>query len=205
MPESPGSTETVDAGVVPTPRTTPSPRLAKLDRSLDVVSTTIARVCAWTVAAMLLLMLAAVTLQVASRYWLHFLVGGSEELARLSMVTMVFLGLPVLARYSEHIKLDVANEFIRNVRAREWLARAALLMELVFLVVLSALAYEFVVSLWHSQQQSPALGLRILWSRLPILIGSSLAALVCACILVRRVTGNPDEDKVPGNLTVPGT
>ncbi|KWX57365.1 TRAP transporter small permease [Mycobacterium sp. NAZ190054] len=178
-------------------------RLQRVARVLDVISTSIALVCGWTIAMMLLAMLVAATLQVASRYWLNFLVGGTEELARLSMVTMVFLGLPVLARYSDHIKLDVANEFIHNARAREWLARFALFMELVFLAVLAVLAYEFVAGLWHSQQQSPALGLRIFWSRVPIFIGAALAVLVCACVLLRRIITTPEDS--PESLTAPAT
>lgn len=179
-------------------------RLPTLARALDLTSTWIARICAWLIAAMLFVMLVAVTLQVVGRYWIHFLVGGPEELARLSMVTMVFLGLPVLARYSEHIKLDVANELIPNATLREWIARFALLAELVFLTLLAALALEFVSVLWHSQQLSPALGLRIFWSRLPVFIGTALAALVCACVLIRRLLGATDipNDELRGELDV---
>jgi TRAP-type C4-dicarboxylate transport system permease small subunit len=172
-------------------------RLPKVASALDRLSTSIARICAWVIAAMLFVMLFAVTLQVIGRYWIHFLVGGPEELARLSMVTMVFLGLPVLARYSEHIRLDVANELIPNATLREWIARCALFIELVFLTTLAVLAFEFVSVLWHSQQLSPALGLRIFWSRLPVFIGTGLAAIVCACVLARRLLGAadvPDDD-----------
>lgn len=169
-----------------------APRLPRLDRALDLTSTWIARVCAWLIGTTLLVMLFAVTLQVVGRYWIHFLVGGPEELARLAMVTMVFLGLPVLARYSEHIKLDVANELIPNAALREWIARIALAVELVFLTVLTALAFDFVSVLWYSQQVSPALGLRIFWSRLPVFIGAALAAVVCACVLIRRLLGAAD-------------
>ena len=167
-------------------------RLPRLDRVLDLTSTWIARGCAWLIAAMLFVMLVAVTLQVVGRYWIHFLVGGPEELARLSMVTMVFLGLPVLVRYSEHIKLDVANELLPNATLREWIARTALFIELVFLTVLAVLSFEFVSALAHSQQLSPALGLRIFWSRLPVFIGTTLAVIVCACVLARRLLGATD-------------
>lgn len=171
-----------------------SPLLQRTDRLLDTVSTWIARVCAWLIAATLFVMLVSVTIQVIARHWIHFLVGGPEELARLAMVTMVFLGLPVLARYSDHIKLDVAGELIPHAGIREWVARFALFVELVFLSILAVLAYEFVSVLWYSQQESPALGLRIFWSRLPVFIGSALAAIVCACVLIRRIVGKADED-----------
>ncbi len=179
-------------------------RLPKLDRALEKTSTWIARVCAWLIAGTLLVMLVAVTLQVVARYWIHFLVGGPEELARLAMVTMVFLGLPVLARYSEHIKLDVANELLPNPALREWIARFALTVELVFLTVLTVLAFEFVSTLWYSPQLSPALGLRIFWSRLPVFVGAALAAIVCACVLLRRLLGASDvpDDELHDDLDV---
>jgi TRAP-type C4-dicarboxylate transport system permease small subunit len=80
----------------------------------------------------------------------------------------------------------------------------ALVVELVFLTVLAALALEFVTVLWHSQQLSPALGLRIFWSRLPVFIGTALAAIVCACVLIRRLLGATDvpDDGLHGDLDV---
>jgi TRAP-type C4-dicarboxylate transport system permease small subunit len=178
------------------PRHQPRPRgaLGRVDRVLDVVSTTIATVCMWLVAVLLFVMLAAITFQVAARYWIHSVVGAPEEIARLCMVTMVFLALPTLARYSDHVRLDTVQELVKNRVVVEWVHRLALLIEFVFLLVLSVLAYEFVAFLAQSSQESPSLGLRIFWSRLPILVGAALGALVTACVLIRRFINPPGAD-----------
>lgn len=177
-------------------------RLPRLDRALDVISTGIATVCTVLITFMLFVSLAAVSLQVVSRFWLHSIVGAPEELARLSMVMMVFVGMPVLVRYFENIRLDVAHELISSAGVREWLHRIALAAELVFLVILSILAYQFVEQLAHSTQQSPALGIRIFWSRLPVFVGALLASIVCACMLVRRVLGPMPELPDPQALAI---
>ncbi|MCR4514123.1 TRAP transporter small permease [Aeromicrobium sp. 50.2.37] len=164
----------------------PACRAPRLDRVLAVVSGAIAAACTWLVAAMLTIMLVCVLLQVLSRYWLHFLGGGPEEIARLCMVGAVFLALPALAQYSENIRLDVAQELLSSAAAREWLTRLALAAEVVFLTVLSVLAIDFVQTLSLSSQRSPSLELRLYWSRMPVPVGAGLGALVSACVLVRR-------------------
>ena len=75
----------------------PSGVLGRIDRALDVASTAIATLCIWLVSALLLVMLASITFQVVARYWVHTVVGAPEEIARLCMVTMVFMALPALA------------------------------------------------------------------------------------------------------------
>ena len=78
------------------------------------------------------------------------------------------------------------HELVKNREVVEWVHRLALFIELVFLVVLAKLAWDFVSFLSQSSQQSPSLGLRIFWSRSPIFVGATLGAFVTACVLVRR-------------------
>jgi len=138
-------------------------------------------------------MLASVTLEVASRYTGNNL-GGSGELARLSMVMLVFMSLPALAHHSGHIRLDVVSEKVKSKVVVEWVHRCALLAELTFLVVLTGLAYEFVSLLADSTQQTPSLGIRLFWFRLPLLVGAALGAVVSACVLLRRLINPPGAD-----------
>lgn len=172
--------------------------LKALDRLLDIISTSISVACVVVITAMLFVMLAAVTLQVVSRYWIDGFVGEPEELARLSMVMMVFLAIPTLAHYSENIRLDVAQEIVKSAAVREWFTRAALFTEFVFLAILAVLSFQFIEQLSHSVQQSPSLGIRLFWTRAPVFVGSALGALVTLCVLGRRIiNGPPDEEPQP--------
>lgn len=160
--------------------------LLALDRVLDRVSAGISAACTVVLVVMLLTMVVAASVQVVARYVFPTVVGGPEEIARTAMVSIVFLGLPVLARHSEHISLDLLQEKVRSARTREYLVRLALAAELAFLVTLAVLSYTFIERLWLSPQESPALGVRLFYTRLPVLVGSVLAAVVTAAALLRR-------------------
>lgn len=160
--------------------------LLAVDRVLDRISAGISHVCTVVLVVMLLTMVVAAAVQVIARYVIPTVVGGPEEIARTAMVAIVFLGLPVLARHSEHIALDMLQEKVRSARGREYLLRLALAAELLFLTILAVLAYTFVERLWLSPQESPALGIRLFYTRLPVLIGAALAAVVTAAALLRR-------------------
>ena len=160
--------------------------LLMVDRVLDRVSGGISHVCTVLLAVLLLTMVVAATVQVIARYVFPTVVGGPEEIARTAMVAIVFLGMPVLARHSEHIVLDLLQEKVSSARGREFLLRLALAGELLFLTILVIITIPFLERLWLSPQESPALEIRLFWTRLPVLIGASLGALVTAGALLRR-------------------
>jgi TRAP-type C4-dicarboxylate transport system permease small subunit len=180
------------ASISETPTETPTPTshapkwLLAVDRVLDRVSAGISHVCTVVLVVMLLTMVVAATIQVIARYVFPTVVGGPEEIARTAMVAIVFLGLPVLARHAEHIVLDMLQEKVRSARGREYLLRVGLAAELLFLTILAVLAYTFIERLWLSPQESPALEIRLFWTRLPVLVGAVLAAVVTAAALLRR-------------------
>jgi TRAP-type C4-dicarboxylate transport system permease small subunit len=171
----------------PTSRTSRAPGwLLVVDRILDRTSAGISAVCTGALVLMLLTMVVAATAQVVARYVFPTVVGGPEEIARAAMVTIVFLGMPVLARHSEHIVLDLLQEKVTSARVREYLLRFGLAAELLFLTILALLAYPFVERLWLSSQESPALEIRLFYTRLPVLVGAVLAVVVTAAALLRR-------------------
>jgi TRAP-type C4-dicarboxylate transport system permease small subunit len=179
----------VSTSEAPTKASRAPKMLLVVDRVLDRISGVISHVCTVVLVVMLLVMVTAATVQVIARYVFPTVVGGPEEIARTAMVAIVFLGMPVLARHSEHIALDMLQEKVRSARAREYLLRLALAAELLFLVLLAVFTLPFLERLWLSPQESAALEIRVFWTRLPVLVGALLAALVTAAALLRRFLG----------------
>jgi TRAP-type C4-dicarboxylate transport system permease small subunit len=163
-------------------------------RPLDRLLVIIRRACETALVLCIVTMVFGVTVQVAARYVFEVVVIGPAEIARYAMTTAVFLGLPVLAATMTHIRLDAAFTALPSQRLRRGLVLVVLVFELAFTTAFAWLSWELVASLLESQQRSAALEVRLLWPTMPILVGSALAAVVTAGVLVRTVVlGPPDQ------------
>lgn len=70
------------------------------------------------------MMVGSVLLQVITRYGFGFSISWSEELARLSLISSIFLGAAILTRSEDHLKVDTFILLLPG-RARSGLAIAA--------------------------------------------------------------------------------
>ena len=81
---------------------------------------------------------------VIGRYFFAAPVRGATELVELSMVVIVFLGLPLVTRHGEHLSLDFLDRFVSTrvgslVRASMGLLTGACLFWLAWLMMLKGL------------------------------------------------------------------
>ncbi|QKV20038.1 TRAP transporter small permease [Oricola thermophila] len=81
---------------------------------------------------------AVVFAQFFSRYFLNMPLGWTEELARYLMISVAFLGLPVVTRLGEHIAIDLLAASL-PAKVRSWVEAAA---ELIQLLIVSVLAWQ---------------------------------------------------------------
>jgi TRAP-type C4-dicarboxylate transport system permease small subunit len=89
------------------------------------------------------------------RYFLDMPLGWTEELARYLLISVAFLGLPVVTRRGEHIAIDLFVEML-PASARPWLDGIA---ELIQLVIVGTLAWQAWALAQLSGQQMSALPL----------------------------------------------
>ena len=164
-------------------RATPRPRIGvDLARPLRVA-----------VGAMFVLIVALTFGQVAFRYLLGHPLIWSEELARLLLIWLVFLGAAALCWDGRHLDVDVVVRLL-GPRARRALRAINLALALFFLVGLVGWSWD-VVQLEGFADMS-ALGISRGWLRLPATIGGGLMIVF---LVVRRLAGGwsgaPDDGR----------
>tara|TARA_R110002049_G_scaffold267817_1_gene444289 strand:- start:13097 stop:13579 length:483 start_codon:yes stop_codon:yes gene_type:complete len=72
------------------------------------------------------------------RYFLNMPLGWTEELARYLMISVAFLGLPVVTRRGEHIAIDMFVEMLPAM-VRPWLENLA---EIIQIALIGMLAWQ---------------------------------------------------------------
>ncbi|SFR06388.1 TRAP transporter small permease [Poseidonocella sedimentorum] len=80
----------------------------------------------------------AVFAQFFFRYFLNMPLGWTEELARYLMISVAFLGLPVVTRRGEHIAIDMFVGLM-PAGARPWFESLA---EIIQIVIIGTLAWQ---------------------------------------------------------------
>lgn len=128
-----------------------------------------------------------VAVQVFARYALNESLFWSEELGRILLVQLTFIGCAVAVRAGAHPGMDA---LVRHLPRR---GRHVTHM----LVLLAALAF-FALLAWHGarfawfvrHQSTPALGLSRLIPALPLPVGGALSMLHVLAILARHATGD---------------
>lgn len=92
----------------------------------------------WAAASLMFLLMAMTCVDVAGRYFFNHPLPGGLELTEITMVLLVFAGLPIVTTAREHVTVDIVP-LIRN----RWLQRVHLLLvDLIGVVCLSVLAWQ---------------------------------------------------------------
>lgn len=133
--------------------------------------------------------------QVVFRYLLDSPLIWSEELAKLLLVWMVFLGAAAVTFDGKHLDVDVVFGALPPL-ARKAVRHLNLAMALFFLVALAWFSWEIVeIESWSALG---ALDISAAWVRLPATVGGALMALF---LIVRRLgrgwSGAPDDGTRP--------
>lgn len=122
---------------------------------------------------------------VFARYVLNDSLYWSEELARLGLVAITFLGLGTGFRRGTHVAIDPA--VWAPARLGPILAAGAGLASVVFLAALAYYAYDLSITLRTAR--TAALQLPLYWLYLGVAIAAALGALRAGVALVRRLAG----------------
>lgn len=92
-------------------------------------------VAGWSIVALMGAMVAVVSLQVVLRYGLNSSIGFADELARLTFVWSIFLGIPLGIRIGAHIGMELLTarlpDPVQNALVRVMALAAAAMMVLV--------------------------------------------------------------------------
>ena len=123
------------------------------------------------------------TLQVASRFLFKFPLDWTEELARVGLMWLVFIGSAVAARRAEHFAVELVMEkaSFPGKHVVAWLIEIIVIGFFLALTVTAAWASHF-----GALQIMPALGASVVWATAAIPVGCALLSLHLIVALIAR-------------------
>ncbi|MDN5842950.1 MAG: TRAP transporter small permease [Alcaligenaceae bacterium] len=123
--------------------------------------------------SVLVLLLATLTMQVASRFLLEIPLAWTEELARVLQIWLVFIGAAIGTRRCEHFVVELFMEKV-NFPGKQAVARAIDIIVVAFFALLTWIAAQTTID--GAGQILPTLDISIAWAYIAIPIGSLLIA-----------------------------
>ena len=159
------------------------PRPGGATRRGSVVAT-IAQVCTVLAAIALLVMVAALVMDVVMSNLFRRPIVGMFDLVESTLVVLVFLGFPATFLHSGHIAVDVVDHFVspRAVARLKWLAA---LVSLGFLVFLAWQMVGPALDAWRFGERKQELGLPLWALWIPMILGVVLSAVALAAVSIR--------------------
>lgn len=151
--------------------------LLQLDRRL-------ARLEEAAVFCILLGLVITLALQVASRFVFKFPLDWTEELARIGLLWLVFIGSAVAARRAEHFAVELFMEKV-PLPGKALLSRLVSLTVIAFFLVLAGVAAFS--SQFGAIQTLPALDISVAWATAAIPVGCALTGLHFAVALIAGI------------------
>ena len=138
----------------------------------------------------LLVMTLSSFLQVVYRYILEKSIQGTEELARYTMVYLVFLGMAFGIYKFNHISLDVLPSVVKNQSIIKAARVAVDLITLFVMIVFAAWGWDFVAYALGSGQTTPGLMMPYWIPMSSIFVGSILSCYHIVLRLLRMIFVN---------------
>jgi TRAP-type transport system small permease protein len=143
---------------------------------------------AWTIVALVTVMVAVVSAQVFMRYALNSSIGWADEVSRLMFVWSIFLAIPLGIRLGAHIGIEMLTARL-PAPVRDLLARAVALLGA---ALMALVCYEAAVITWDQwDEQMASVNASAALFILALFIGCGHAALHLAWIVL---TGPPRAD-----------
>jgi TRAP-type C4-dicarboxylate transport system permease small subunit len=127
-----------------------------------------------------------VGLQVAGRFLFAYSLPWSDELARLLLVWISFLGVSVAARRGVHPGIETVVRLLSGVAGR-LARRLALVVSLAFIGLVLVAGAELAFRTWA--QRTPSLSLRMSWAYLAVPLSAALVLLHWAALGGTQATG----------------
>jgi TRAP-type C4-dicarboxylate transport system permease small subunit len=150
---------------------------------------------AWTIVALVAVMVAVVSAQVLLRYAFNSSIGWADEVSRLMFVWSIFLAVPLGIRLGAHIGVEVLTARL-PAAAREVLNRAVAVLGA---VLMTLVCYQAAVITWDQwDEQMASLNASAALFILALAVGGAHSALHLAWI---ALIGRPqDAPEVAANL-----
>lgn len=146
------------------------------------IEAAVSRVEEMAVFAVLVLLVVALSLQVASRFFFAFPLGWTEELARAGQIWLVFIGAAVGARRAEHFVVELFMARV-NFPGKQTVARLIDVTVAAFFCTLAFVAAKSTID--GVGQEMPTLGVSIAWAYAAIPVGCVLMAFHFAMAWIR--------------------
>ncbi len=154
--------------------------IAGLERINDIVCW-VGKQVAWL---LVVLMTAAVLLQVFYRYVLTDPIGWSEELAIYAMIWMAFLVAPIAYRTGGNVAIEVVRDLFHG----RWQAMLQIVLNLLVLALLVVLLRHSIIYVGRGMGSLvPSLGVQAGWFYLAMPVGIAGMLLVAIEILLKAV------------------
>jgi TRAP-type C4-dicarboxylate transport system permease small subunit len=137
-----------------------------------------------------------VLIGVVARYIVNISLPWAEELARLLLVWLTFLGAAAATAQRTNLRVDTIYAQFKPGRARRVFEGFAVILSILALVVLIYAARDLFGP--SAQTRSPGSGIQALWTRIALPIAAVLMIVFLGLQLRRIILGKPlDEDATP--------
>lgn len=144
---------------------------------------------AWTIVALVTVMVAVVSAQVLLRYALNTSIGWADEISRLMFVWSIFLAIPLGTKLGVHIGIEMLTARL-PAGARDTLGRAVALLGA---ALMALVCYESAVITWDQwDEQMASVDVSAALFILGVAIGCGHTALHLVWI---ALTGKPEVDE----------
>lgn len=123
-----------------------------------------------------ILMCACVLITVVFRFILHQPISWAEEAARYSMITGIFIAMPLAVRGHVHLGVDIVVNLLPEKR-RRFAHFFSDIITLIAYIAIDYACYLFVLKSLKAGQTSPAMHIPIVWMYFVIMLGFILATI----------------------------
>jgi TRAP-type C4-dicarboxylate transport system permease small subunit len=147
---------------------------------------------AWTIVALIAVMVIVVSAQVLLRYALNSSIGWADEVSRLMFVWSIFLAIPLGIKLGAHIGIEVLVARLPG-QPRELLARAVALLGSALMGLVSYEAAVITLDQWDEQMASVDASAALFI--LAVAVGAAHSALHLVWI---ALAGRPQADETVG-------
>lgn len=127
--------------------------LLKIDKVCNVIDRTLK----YIVAVLTVTMVICITWQIICRFILEISNNWTEEIARYSSTTVIFLSAVVLLRAKAHIDIDILKTIVKNQKVMDIINLATSIIILIVLIPFIRWAFKYIVTLYYLGNSTTAL------------------------------------------------
>jgi TRAP-type C4-dicarboxylate transport system permease small subunit len=159
-------------------------------RWINTLLSVLDRVIGWSAGICLLIITGVLFVNSMARYFAGIAFIGGEELARLLMVWLTFLGSYLLVRIQGHVTVDILPQVMPPLGLRI-LIIAVGLVGAVTMVWVARIGWDLAIFIMSTDQMMSSLPIRRGWLYFSIPIGTGLMAVAYAMQVLLALTNQP--------------